>query len=183
LRSAVAGFAAAAGERRHLRVSAPEERRTSMGIYIRTLVAVLLLAVGTAPLAWARDGHGGRHGGWRGGEHGGGHREFHGGRPGGDIRHPGVPGRLDGRFRGRGFAHGGWEGRGFRHFHRPYVGSGISFDVSPFWMAPAPAIVVPHPSIGVTPAPPAWWYYCTDPPGYYPTVPACHVPWTPVSPP
>jgi hypothetical protein len=62
------------------------------------------------------------------------------------------------------------------------VGSGIYFDVSPFWVAPAPAIVVPQPSIGVTPEPPALWYYCTDPPGYYPTVPACNMPWTPVSP-
>jgi hypothetical protein len=38
----------------------------------------------------------------------------------------------------------------------------------------------------VTPAPPPppapVWYYCTDPPGYYPTVPTCNVPWTPVAP-
>jgi len=153
-----------------------------MGTYIKMLVMVLLLIVGTAPLALARDGHGGPRGGLRGGASGGDHRGFHGGRPGGDFRHRGIPGRFEGAFRGRGFAHGGFDGRGFRHFHRPYVGSGMYFDVSPFWVAPAPAIVVPQPSIGVTPEPPALWYYCTDPPGYYPTVPSCNGPWTPVPP-
>ena len=180
--STLAGLAAAVSGPRHLRVSAPEERRTAMGTYIRTLVMVLLLAVGTAPLALARDGHGGPHGGWRGGTPGGGQRGFHAGRPGGDVRHRGFPRRFDGGVRGRSFAHGGFYGRGFQHFHRPYVGSWIAFDVAPFWVAPTPAIVVPQPSIGVTPEPPALWYYCTDPPGYYPTVPACNGPWTPVPP-
>jgi hypothetical protein len=180
--SASAWFAGAPSGPRHLWVSAPEERRTSMGKYIRTLVMVLLLVVGTTPLALARDGHGGSHGGLRGGAPGGGHRGFHGGRPGGDFRHRGFSGRFDRSFRGRDFAHGGFYGRGFQHFHRPYVGSGIYFDVSPFWVAPAPSIVVPQPYIAVTPEPPALWYYCTTPPGYYPMVPSCNVPWTPVPP-
>jgi uncharacterized membrane protein len=70
-----------------------------MGTYIRMLVMVLLLIVGTAPLALARDGHGGPRGGLRGGASGGDHRGFHGGRPGGDFRHRGIPGRFDGAFR------------------------------------------------------------------------------------
>ena len=68
-------------------------------------------------------------------------------------------------------------GTGHR-FHSHFHG-GIFFDVSPLWIAPAPYI-------GVTPAPPPppapVWYYCTDPPGYYPIVPECTVPWLPVAP-
>ncbi len=38
-----------------------------------------------------------------------------------------------------------------------------------------PVVVVP------SPAPPtAYWYYCTNPPGYYPYVPRCLAPWQPV---
>src|SRR5262249_33061968 len=57
------------------------------------------------------------------------------------------------------------------HFH-----GGIFFDVPPLWVSPAPYVEV-------TPVPPPVWYYCTNPPGYYPTVPSCTVPWTPVYPP
>jgi hypothetical protein len=64
--------------------------------------------------------------------------------------------------------HWGGHHRGWHHWG---YGSGIYFDVSPHYVAPAPYI-------GVTPEPPAMWYYCTDPPGYYPTVPTCNVPWT-----
>jgi len=86
--------------------------------------------------------------------------------------------------------HGGFHGGGFghRHFiphHRfghvyrvyPRFYGGIFYDVPPVWVAPAPYI-------GVVPAPPPApvWYYCTDPQGYYPTVPACTVPWIPVAP-
>lgn len=27
-----------------------------------------------------------------------------------------------------------------------------------------------------------YWYYCEDPPGYYPYVPRCNLPWEPVPP-
>jgi len=60
--------------------------------------------------------------------------------------------------------HGGGHHRGWHH--RGY-GSGIYYDVSPLWIAPEPSYVAP-----------TLWYYCTDPPGYYPTVPTCNVPWT-----
>ena len=76
-------------------------------------------------------------------------------------------------FGGHGGGHGGghhWGGH-HRGWHHWGYGSGIYFDVSPHYVAPAPYI-------GVTPEPPAMWYYCTDPPGYYPTVPTCNVPWT-----
>jgi hypothetical protein len=96
----------------------------------------------------------------------------------------GGPGGVHGGFhggdfgRGGGWRHGGFhEGfhRGFGHFHHPHFHSGIFFEVPPLW-------VVPAPYIGVTPAPPPVWYYCSNPPGYYPTVPSCTVPWTPVYP-
>jgi hypothetical protein len=87
----------------------------------------------------------------------------------------------------RGGLHGGFRGGSFGHHHfiphhrfghiHPHFQGGIFFDVPPLWVAPAPYI-------GVMPAPPPApvWYYCTDPPGYYPTVPSCMVPWTPVAP-
>ena len=68
---------------------------------------------------------------------------------------------------------------GYGHVHRVYPRfyGGIFYDVPPVWVAPAP-------SISIVPAPPPapLWYYCTDPAGYYPTVSACTVPWTPVAP-
>jgi hypothetical protein len=87
-----------------------------------------------------------------------------------------------GGFRGGGFGHRPFvPHHGFRHIHRfhSHVHAGIFFDVPPLWVAPAPYVeVTPAP-----PPPPApVWYYCTDPPGYYPTVPACNVPWIPVAP-
>jgi hypothetical protein len=110
---------------------------------------VLLLVVGIVPVAFARGSPGGFHGGFHGG--GFGHGGFHGG-------------------------FHGWHGG---HFHHPHFHGGIIVEAPPLWIAPEPSYVAPAPSIGLAPEPPAIWYYCTDPPGYYPTVPACRVPWTP----
>lgn len=120
---------------------------------LRMLVMILLFVVGTAPVAFARGGLGGSHGG------------FHGG----------------------GFGHGGFSSGGMRHgghgglFHHPHFHGGIVLEAPPLWIVPEPYIDV-TPDIGVTPAPTPMWYYCPNPPGYYPTVPACHEPWTPVYP-
>jgi hypothetical protein len=132
-----------------------DERGKLMHKLIKVLLLVLLL-IGSTSYAEARSGPGGRHGGF----HRGGYNGFHGG----------------------GFGHGhfvphhrfGHAYRSYSHFH-----GGIFFDASPLWIAPAPYIgVVPAP-----PPPPApVWYYCTDPPGYYPMVHACNVSWTPVAP-
>jgi hypothetical protein len=124
--------------------------------HVKILVLIFVLLVGSLSYADARSRHGGRHGGF----HKGGHS---------------------------GFRSGGWGHRHFAprhkfgHVHRyyaPFYGD-IFFDVSPLWVAPAPYI-------GVMPAPPPppapVWYYCSDPPGYYPAVPECLVPWTPVAP-
>jgi hypothetical protein len=123
---------------------------------IKILLLILVLLIGSTAYVDARPGHGGRHGGFHRGGHGG----FRGG--GSGHRHF-VPHHK------------------FGHKHRvyPYFHGGIFFDVSPLWLAPAPYV-------DVTPAPPPppapVWYYCTDPPGYYPTVAECTVPWTPVAP-
>jgi hypothetical protein len=123
--------------------------------WIKILMMVLLLIVGTIPVAFARGGPGGFHGGFHGG--GFGHGGFHGG------FHDGFH---------------GWHGGHWEHFHHPHFHGGIIVEVPPLWIAPEPSYVAPAPSIGLTPEPPAIWYYCTDPPGYYPTVPTCRVPWT-----
>ena len=123
---------------------------------ISILCVALVCLIGTVPYADAI-GHGGPHGG------GLGHGSFHGGV----------------------FAHGAFHGGGFGHHpfiaphrfgHMDHFRSGIFFDVPPLWIAP-------EPYVEVTPVPPPVWYYCTNPPGYYPTVPSCTVPWTPVYPP
>jgi hypothetical protein len=130
----------------------------------KILLLVLLLLMGSTSYADARSGHRGRHGGFHRGGHGDFHRGGHGGfRGGGGRHHHFVPHHK--------FGHR-------HHFHSHFHG-GIFFDVSPLWIAPAPYI-------GVTPAPPPppapVWHYCTDPPGYYPIVPECTVPWIPVAP-
>jgi hypothetical protein len=83
---------------------------------------------------------------------------------------------------GHGGFHGGSFGHhhfiaphGFGHFHQPHFRGGLFFDVSPLWIAP-------QPYVEVTPVPAPLWYYCPNPPGYYPMVPACTVPWIPVHP-
>ncbi len=48
-----------------------------------------------------------------------------------------------------------------------------------------PAAIYPYPDPYLPPlvqAPPAahFWYYCSDPPGYYPTVAQCRLAWQPV---
>src|SRR4029453_7710961 len=99
---------------------------------IRMLVMVLLLVVGTAPVALARGGPGGFHGGFHGG--GFGHSGFHDG------------------------FHGGHVGP-FHHRHWP---GGILVETPPLWIPPDPFIDV-TPEIGLTPAPPPMWSYCSDP--------------------
>jgi hypothetical protein len=91
---------------------------------------------------------------------------------------------------------GHWHG----HAHSD-VGVGIVFD--PFWFGapypgpyyyppyyyPPPVVTVPAtPPVYIErdaiPAPqaPAYWYYCAQPPGYYPHVKQCPGGWQPVAP-
>lgn len=85
------------------------------------------------------------------------------------------------RFNHRDHAH--W--RAGRWHHGDRAGrSGWWWIVGPAWYF-YPAPVYPYPDPYVPPlvqaprAAPAtqYWYYCTHPPGYYPTVPECRVDW------
>jgi hypothetical protein len=95
---------------------------------------------------------------------------------------------------GRGHIHGDHGHRG--HFHgRHFVGSGVFLDVSPWWWGgpywyyPPPywyydpwySHPPPEPQVYVE-RPQAYWYYCQDPPGYYPEVPNCAMQWLKVAP-
>lgn len=134
---------------------------------------LLFLSLLVAGSAWARDG-GGR-GGHSGGKHFSGGSKSHGGHFAGRRFGDGGKFRSD-RFRGRHFDHG-------RKFHdgrfRFHPGFGVviapfrSFYYDPYY----PGYYYPPPTL-----PPGYWYYCYDPPGYYPYVQQCWSGWQQVFP-
>jgi hypothetical protein len=92
--------------------------------------------------------------------------------------------------------HGGWHGdirrfhdhdfdrwRGGRWYHGRHGGrAGWWWIVGPTWyFYPAPIYPYPDPylppTVPPTPGPGAQYWYCANPPGYYPYVPQCAVPW------
>ncbi len=130
--------------------------------------AILVLALGNTLPAGAMGGSHG-HFGFRGQSRGGEHHEFR--------ERPGDGHRQE----------------FFRHdrFHR-HFGTEV-FIVSPFWWGPdwwwppspsyaGPATIVPQePPVYLQPQ--YYWYYCPDPPGYYPYVQQCPSAWLTVVPP
>lgn len=90
----------------------------------------------------------------------------------GDIRH--FHDRDIRVWRGGEWRHGQHGG----HFGWWWVVGGIWYlYANPIHPYPDPYV----PPAAVTPAPAAaYWYYCDDPPGYYPYVPECRRPWQPV---
>ncbi|HEY3916868.1 MAG TPA: hypothetical protein VGL83_03705 [Stellaceae bacterium] len=80
--------------------------------------------------------------------------------------------------------------RGGRWFHGAHSGrAGWWWIVGGDWyFYPAPVYPYPNPlvpplAVAPPPAPvpnAAYWYYCPNPAGYYPYVPACPTPWQPV---
>jgi hypothetical protein len=136
--------------------------------FMKKLAAVFLLAALFAP-AFAQSGyaqehdhdHGGRHG-----DHGDWHPDAHWG---GDIH----------AFHDHDLAYwhqGHW-------FHGPHGGrNGWWWILGGAWyFYPAPVYPYPDPYIPPVMAPPppamAYWYYCRNPRGYYPYVPACYGRW------
>jgi hypothetical protein len=121
------------------------------------------------------------------------------------------PGRAvayhDTRYR---YRHGGWGGYhpgvyGYRAWYGPSVGVYVgvpSYTPSGVWGypsdpnavydasapsqypadAPAPPGSFMPPGPEQAPVPSGYWYYCTDPAGYYPDVEQCNSTWTPVAP-
>jgi hypothetical protein len=92
-----------------------------------------------------------------------------------------------------------WHGR--HRFGGPHVfiGPPIVAPFGPYWapywapygyppviVEPPPQVYVqPSPPVAIQPPPPSSWYYCEDPPGYYPYVPQCPGGWrqVPATPP
>jgi hypothetical protein len=129
----------------------------------------------------AADGAGGFHGGGgfrgggSGGFHGGGFHGFaggwHGGFAGGNW-HGGVAG---GNWHGGNWYHGWHNGRYGWWWGGPAVG--FTFYDYPYWDG-----YYSDYGYGQQPYAGQYWYYCSDPAGYYPYVQQCNVPWQPVPP-
>lgn len=79
-----------------------------------------------------------------------------------------------GRWRGGSWFHGFHGGRNGWWW---IVGDGWYFYPAPVYPYPDPYV---PPTIAVVPSAPSAWYYCANPPGYYPYVPQCFSPWQPV---
>jgi hypothetical protein len=106
----------------------------------------------------------------------------------------------------RGGSHSGFRGHhdGFRHRHhhgfggaRVFIGPGIFFGAPAFYPYPysyypypyyqypvdsAPPAVVESPPVYTQPPAQQYWYYCSNPPGYYPYVTQCPGGWLQVVP-
>ena len=158
--------------------------------------ALLLGAAGVADAA--RGGGGG--GGWGGGGGHGGGGGWHGG---GGGWHGGGGGWHGGG------GHGGWHGsswHGGGHWHGsvgvvvgpgwwgwpyygwPYYGYGWPYydygyyGYPAYTPAPADSYYFEQAPQGSSSTAPTYWYYCSDPAGYYPYVGTCNQPWTRVTP-
>jgi hypothetical protein len=60
---------------------------------------------------------------------------------------------------------------------------GVPYVYPPVVVAPPPIYVQPPPQVYVQPPPPRpYWYYCDNPPGYYPYVQQCPGGWRQVNP-
>lgn len=73
---------------------------------------------------------------------------------------------------------------GPRYYPYPYYGYAYPYyDYAPPVVVTPPPVVVTPPTDYVQRAPESgYWYYCQDPPGYYPTVAACPGGWLQVAP-
>jgi hypothetical protein len=117
-------------------------------------------------------------------------------RPGAPRYELGRPGHDLGVFNNHRFSqfNGGdresWRGGAWRHErHNGHLG--WWWVIGDLWFF-YPAPIYPYPTYigpdywydyyGNYPSPPYYWYYCEDPPGYYPQVQHCNVDWEPVPP-
>jgi hypothetical protein len=141
---------------------------------------LFLLGIIVSSTSWARGGGGqrGGRGGFSGGQrHFGGHRNFgrqnYGGRHFGGRRHGGWG--YGGGFYGWGLGFG----PGFYGGYYPNYG----------WYPPTVVTVPVTPPVYIQQSPPVvqsyqpgYWYYCTNPQGYYPYVRECPYGWQQVAP-
>jgi hypothetical protein len=133
------------------------------------------LAVASVQPGLAQDHHGGgsEHGGG-GSEHGGGHgwEEHRGGHASGHGRYYGGIGA----WHGGGWNHGWHNGRFGWWWVVPGWADWYYYN-APIYPAPDPYL---PPGMAVGPTP--YWYFCSNPQGYYPYVQQCFGPWRPVPP-
>jgi len=128
----------------------------------RCVPAAAALGLGVALCgAASADWHGGPGGGWHGGPGGGWH-----GNPGGWRGDPGA-------WRGGNWYHG-WHGGVYGWWWAVPGYDWYAYD--------APVYPYPAYPVAPAPAPTGYWYYCANPPGYYPYVQQCAGPWQPVPP-
>ncbi len=142
--------------------------RTGIGVTLASLVLLL----GSALPAGAM---GGSHGQFGFRAHGGGvhhesqgHQEFHG--------HPGMHGR-----------HHSFEHHAFHHHGTEVFIEGPLWWGSDWW-GPSdfyyePPVMAQQSPVYSQVEPQYYWYYCSNPPGYYPYVQQCPSPWQTVVPP
>jgi len=144
-----------------------------MKTYKFSAVLLLILCCLASDMAWARGG--GRYNGWRGYGYGHNFGGFGGGYG----------------FRG-GYRYGGRSGFGvflgapIYNYGFPYYNYGY-----PYFYSPPPTVVtIPTPApiyiqqtpMVTRPNGTAYWYYCTNPEGYYPSVKNCPNGWQKVAP-
>ncbi|WP_394754063.1 hypothetical protein [Crenothrix sp.] len=147
------------------------------------LIAILIASVASNS-AWARGGggHGGGGGHFGGGGHGGGGGHFGGGHFGGH-HHGGGFGRG---FYGFGLGYGLGSYGGFY----PYGGYGGYGRYGGYYGYPSTVITVPEtPPVYIQQSRPVaqnyqagYWYYCSNPEGYYPYIKECLTSWQQVEP-
>jgi len=140
-------------------IAPPARRRTLLK---PAMAAIFLFGALLCSSAWA--GPGGHGGGGHGG--GSGHGGFHGG---GGYHGGGFHGRGRGGIFIGGAGYWGY-GPGLYGYSYPYSYYYDDGDV-----------VVPQGAIVSSP-PPALWYFCDNPQGYYPYVKECSTPWRAVTP-
>lgn len=116
--------------------------------------------------------------------------------PGASRYQLGRPGHDLGAFNGRGFSRftgqdrEQWRGGGWRHeYHNGHLGwwwvVGGLWYFYPEPIFPYPTYVGPdyyYDYYNYYSQPSYYWYYCEDPPGYYPDVQQCNGEWEPVPP-
>ena len=92
---------------------------------------------------------------------------------------------------GYGYRGHGYSAHGYYGYRRPavvvvprvVVPFGVPHLDSPLVIAPPPVYVQPPPQVYIqSPPPQPSWYYCDNPPGYYPYVPQCPGGWRQVTP-
>jgi hypothetical protein len=92
----------------------------------------------------------------------------------------GQPGRADAALHGGGGFHGGGFHGGYHGWHGGYGGFGLGLGLG-FGLAPLAYGWGYYPYDGYygysEPYPAQTWYYCSNPPGYYPYVTQCSTGW------